>query len=409
VYPCCAGLDIHKDTVVVCVRRLTDGGRAPKEVRTFSTMTGALVDLADWLAAAGITHVAMESTGVSWKPVFNLLGEQFQVVLVKAQPIKQVPGRKTDVQDCEWSAPLWHHGLLRASFVPPPPIRELRALTRQRTQLGGEKSAVANRIQKVLEDATSKLGSVASDVLGASGRTMLEAISAGVDDPKQRADLARRRLRAKIPELELALHGRVTDHHRFLRRLLLEHVNQVEGLSAQLSVRIAEVRPPFEEAVPRRDTIPGVDRRAAAVSVAEAGAARAPFATANHLASWAGMCPGNNERAGKRRTGKTARGSRWLRTTLVPCAWAASHTKATYRAAQYRGRAARRGKKRALVAVGHTILGIAYHLLKEGATYQELGGDFFECLEPERRTRNRVRRLEKLGHKVTRESNEDAP
>ena len=407
LYPCCAGLDVHKDTVVVCLRRL-DGGHLLKEVRTFGTMTRDLLALADWLAAEGVTHVAMESTGVYWKPIFNILGGQVEVLLVNAQHIKQVPGRKTDVKDCEWIAQLLQHGLLRASFVPPQPIRELRELTRQRTQLVGEKSAVANRLQKVLEDANIKLGSVASDVLGVSGRAMLEAIVAGEEDPEKLADLARRRLRSKIPELQLALQGRVTDHHRFLLRLLLEHVHHLEGLIGQLGTRIEAVLAPFAEAAARLDTIPGVDQRAAEVIVAEIGTDMGAFPTADHLASWAGMCPGNNESAGKRRTGKTTRGSRWLRTTLVQAAWAASHTKGTYLAAQYRRLAARRGKKRALVAVGHTILVIAYHLLKNGTTYQEPGGDFFERLDPERLTRGLVRRLEKLGHEVTLKPKEDA-
>jgi len=330
LYPCCAGLDLHKDTVVVCVRRLADNGRLHKEVRTFGTVTRDLLALSDWLAAEGVTHAAMESTGVYWKPVFNILEGQFELLLVNAQHIKQVPGRKTDVKDCEWIAQLLQCGLLKASFIPPQPIRELRELTRQRTQLVGEKTAVANRIQKVLEDANIKLGSVASDVLGVSGRDMLEALIAGEEDPEKLADLARRRLRAKIPELQLALCGRVTDHHRFLLRLLLEHVHHLEGLIAQLSSRIEGVVAPFEEAAARLDTIPGVDRRTAEILIAEVGTDMGPFPTDDHLASWAGMCPGNNESAGKRRTGKTTRGSRWLRTTLVQAAWAASHTKGTY-------------------------------------------------------------------------------
>jgi transposase len=407
LYPCCAGLDVHKDTVVVCLRRCTDGP-LHKEVRTFGTMTRDLLALSDWLTAEGVTHAAMESTGVYWKPLFNILEGQVELLLVNAQHIKQVPGRKTDVKDCEWIAQLLQCGLLQASFIPPEPIRELRELTRQRTQLVGEKSAVANRIQKVLEDANIKLGSVASDVLGVSGRDMLEAIIAGEENPEKLADLARRRLRSKIPELQLALQGRVTDHHRFLLRLLLEHVNHLESLIAQLGTRIEAVLVPFEEAAARLDTIPGVDRRAAEILVAELGTDREVFPTAEHLASWAGMCPGNNESAGKRRTGKTTRGSRWLRTTLVQAAWAASHTKGTYLAAQYRRLAARRGKKRALVAVGHTILVVAYHLLKNKTTYQEPGGDFFERLDPERLTRSLVRRLEKLGHEVTLKTKEEA-
>ncbi len=407
LYPCCAGLDVHKDTVVVCLRRYADG-KLHKEVRTFGTMTRDLLALSDWLTAEGVTQAAMESTGVYWKPIFNILEGQVELLLVNAQHIKQVPGRKTDVKDCEWIAQLLQHGLLRASFIPPQPIRELRELTRQRTQLVGEKSAVANRLQKVLEDANIKLGSVASDVLGVSGRAMLEALVAGEEDPEKLADLARRRLRSKIPELQLALQGRVTEHHRFLLRLLLGHVDHLESLIAQLSARIEAVLAPFEEAATRLDTIPGVDRRAAEIIVAEIGTDMGSFPTADHLASWAGMSPGNNESAGKRRSGKTTRGNRWLRTTLVQCAWAASHTKGTYLAAQYRRLAARRGKKRALVAVGHTILVVAYHMQKNKTTYLEPGGDFFERLDPERLTRTLVRRLEKLGHEVTLQPKEDA-
>ena len=408
LYRCCAGLDLHKDTVVACVRRLADDGRLHKEVRTFGTVTRDLLALSDGRTAEGVTHAAMESTGVYGKPVFNILEGPFPLLLVNAPHIKQVPGRKTDVKDCEGIAQLLQGGRLKASFLPPQPIRELRELTRQRTPLVGEKSAVANRIQKVLEDANIKLGSVASDVWGVSGRDMREAIIAGATDPEKLADLARRRLRAKIPELQLALCGRVTDHHRFLLRLLLEHVTHLEGLSAQLSSRIEVVLAPFEEAAARLDTIPGVDRRTAEILIAEVGTDREPFPSADHLASGAGRSPGNNESAGKRRTGKTTRGSRWLRTTLVQAAWAASPTKGTYLAAQYRRLAARRGKKRALVAVGHTILVIAYHLLKNGTDYQERGSDFFERLDPERLTHNLVRRLEKLGHKVTLEKKDDA-
>lgn len=406
LYACCAGLDLHKDTVVVCLRRLGANGRLHKEVRTFGTVTRDLLALSDWLAAEGVTQVAMESTGVYWKPVFNLLEGRFPLVLVNAQHIKQVPGRKTDVKDCEWIAQLLQCGLLKASFVPPPLFRELRELTRQRTQLVGEKTAVANRIQKVLEDANIKLGSVASDVLGVSGRAMLEALIAGEEDPEKLADLARRRLRAKIPELQQALRGRVTDHHRFLLKLLLEHVRHLEDLIDQLGGRIDTVLAPRDEAAARLDTIPGVDRRTAEILVAEVGTDMTPFPSADHLASWAGMCPGNNESAGKRRSGKTCRGSRWLKTALVQAAWAASHTKGSYLAAQYRRLAARRGKKRALVAVGHTILVIVYQLLKNGTEYRELGGDYFERLDPKRLTNSLVRRLEKLGHKVTLEAKE---
>src|SRR6185369_16809934 len=365
-----AGLDVHKETVVVCVRRLNAKGKVQKETRTFGTMTSQLLELADWLAEQEVTHAAMESTGVYWKPIWNILEDQFQILLVNAQHVKQVPGHKTDVKDAEWIADLLQHGLLRGSFVPTTPQRELRELTRQRRQMIQAKASVANRIQKVLEDANIKLGSVATDVLGVSGRDMLRAIIAGEDNPEVLAELARMKLRAKIPQLRLALRGRVTEHHRFLLRLLLDQVTQMEGLIARLSERITEVMSaPFAEAVQRLATIPGIDERAAENILAEIGTNMDQFPTAGHLASWTGMCSGNRESAGKRQSGRTTKGNRWLRVTLVQVAWAASHTKKTYLAAQYQRLAGRRGKKRALVALGHTILVIIYRLLKDRTTY----------------------------------------
>jgi transposase len=401
LYPRCAGIDVHKGNVVVCVRCCDRPGKVFEEVRTFSAMTADLLALADWLAQHGVTHVAMESTGVYWKPVFNILEGGVHVILVNAEHIKQVPGRKTDVKDCQWIAQLLQHGLLKASFVPPQPIRELRDLTRQRTQLIQERSAAANRIQKVLEDANIKLASVATDVLGVSGRDMLEALIAGETDPGKLADLARKRLREKIPALRQALQGRVTDHHRFLLRAHLDHVTHLDELIGRLGARIEEVMVPFAQAVERLQTIPGVSQRVAETVVAEIGPDMEQFPSADHLASWAGMCSGNNQSAGKRRSGRITKGNRWLKRILVQAAWAASHTKGTYLAAQYRRLSKRRGCKRALVAVGHTLLVMMYHMLKRGTTYQELGADFLERLEPARLTRQLVKRLEALGHKVT--------
>lgn len=401
LYTHCAGLDVHKETVVVCVRCLAADGALFEEVRTFRTMTRDLLLLSDWLSACGVTHVAMESTGVYWKPVFNVLEGCFHVTLVNAQHIKQVPGRKTDVKDCQWIAQLLQHGLLQASFVPPEPIRELRDLTRQRTQLIGEKTSAANRIQKVLEDANVKLASVASDVLGASGRDMLEALIAGETDPEKLAELARRQLRGKIPQLREALWGRVTEHHRFLLRLHLDHLTQLEELIGRVSVRIEEALSPFGAAVERLTTIPGINQRVAETVLAEIGPKMEQFPSAGHLASWAGMSPGNNESAGKRRSGHTTKGNRWLKRILVQAAWAASRTKGTYLAAQYRRLAKRRGRKRALVAVGHTLLGIIYQVLKKQTTYTELGEDYLDRLDGERLTRSLVKRLMSLGHKVT--------
>jgi transposase len=344
----------------------------------------------------------MESTGVYWKPIWNILEGQFVILLVNAQHIKQVPGRKTDVKDAEWIAQLLQHGLLRGSFVPPVAQREMRELTRQRRKLIQANASVANRIQKVLEDANIKLGSVATDVLGMSGRSMLEMIIAGSVDPAAMAQQARGRMRAKIPELEKALCGKVTDHHRFLLRLLLDDWDARARLIARLSERIQAVIPaPMQEAVERLVTIPGIEERAAQAIVAETGPDLSPFASAPQLASWAGMCSGNNESAGKRKSGKTTKGNRWLREVLVQSAWPASRAKGTYFSAQFRRLAGRRGKKRAAVALGHALLVVIFHLLKGKTTYRELGADYFDRLDQERLTRGLVRRLERLGHKVT--------
>jgi transposase len=371
LHRCCAGLDVHKKTVVACVRRIDAAGRVEQQVSTFGTMTAELMALTDWLIAQGVTHVAMESTGVYWKPVYHLLEGQFELMLVNAQHIKQVPGRKTDVTDSQWIAQLLQHGLLRPSFVPPPSIRELRDLTRQRTQLVRHRATAANRIQKVLEDTNIKLASVATDILGVSGRAMLEALIQQVDDPAQLAELARGRLRSKIPALRRALRGHVTDHHRFQLRLLLDEVTALDSLIGRLNSRIEAVIAPFATAVERLRTIPGVDRRAAEVIVAEIGTDMTQFATAGHLCSWAGMSPGNNSSAGKRQSGRTMPGDKWLRPALVQAAWAASHTKATLLSATYRRWVKRMGRKRALVALGHKILVIVYELLSHETEYDE--------------------------------------
>jgi len=368
---CCAGLDVHKKTVVACVRRLGPDGTVSSQVRTFGTMTAQLLELSDWLEAQGVRHVAMESTGVYWKPIFNLLEGNFAVILVNAQRLKNVPGRKTDIKDAEWIAQLLQYGLLSPSFIPPPEIRQLRDLTRQRTQLIRDRATVANRIQKVLEDANIKLGDVASDVLGASGRAMIRAIIAGEDDPDHLADLAKRRLRGKIPALKQALHGRVTEHHRFLLRGLWDQIVFLEDLIARFDARIDQAMAPFAAAEERLRGIPGVGQQAAEVIVAELGTDMTQFPTAGHLASWAGLCPGNDESAGKRWSGKTTKGSQWLRTTLVQAAWAASHTKETIFSACYHLWAKRLGKKRALVAVAHKMLVVVYCLLKNHTDYRE--------------------------------------
>jgi transposase len=401
IYLCVAGLDVHKATVVACVRWL-DQGKIRIHVKTFRTMTRDLLELADWLQERGVTHVAMESTGVYWKPVFHLLEGRFQeILLVNAQHVKNVPGRKTDVKDCEWIAQLLQCGLLRGSFVPPVEIRQLRDLTRQRSQLVADRARVANRIQKVLEDANIKLASVATDILGVSGRAMLESIIAGQEDPEQLADLARRRLRAKLPQLRDALRGKVTSHHRFLLQTLLKQVDALDGLINEYSQRIEEEMIPFAAARDRLMTIPGVSRRTAECMIAELGIRMEQFPTEAHLASWAGLCSGMNESAGKKRSAKTRKGSRWLRQTMVQAAWAASHTKNTYFAAHYKRLAKRRGAKKALIALAHTILGVVYHMLKRGTEFVELGPNYFESCDKERLTRQLINRLERLGHRVT--------
>jgi transposase len=375
LHPRCAGLDVHKRTVVATVRRVEPAGEVEQKTKTFATMTRDLLALADWMAAQGVTVVALESTGTYWKPVFNLLEGRFQVILVNAHHIKQVPGRKTDVKDSQWIAQLLQHGLLRPSFIPPRPTRELRDLTRQRTRLIAEKSAVANRIQKVLEDANIKLGSVASNVLGKSGRDMIEAIIRGEDDPVKLAELARRRLRGKIPQLQHALRGSVTEHHRFLLRAHMDHLAHLERLIERFNHQIEEALLPFAEVVRRVMTVPGVDQRIAEMVLAEIGLEMDRFPTAGHLSSWAGLASGNHESAGKRQSGRTTPGNRWLKTALVQAAWAAARARGTHLSGKFHRIARRRGGKRAAVAVGHTILVIIYHLLKEGTNYREITGE----------------------------------
>jgi transposase len=400
VYGSCAGLDVHKETVAVCVARAGEGGRANKEIHTFGTMTRDLLELSDWLAERQVTHVAMESTGVFWKPIFNILEGRHEVLLVNARHIKQVPGRKTDVKDCEWIADLLRHGLLKASFVPDRPQRELRDLTRHRAQLVAERTRVANRMQKILEDANIKLASVATDVLGVSGRQIIQALLAGRQSPGQMADLARGRMRSKIDSLAAALEGHVTEHHRFMLGTLWDHLRFLDKAVDSLDARIEEQVRPFQMAIERLDSIPGVDRVTAQSLLAEIGQDMTRFPTADHLASWAGMCPGNNQSAGKRKSGRTPKANRWLKRCLSQAAWAASHTKNTYLSAQFRQIAKRRGKKRATIAVGRTILVIAYHLLAENSQYRELGGDYFDRLRPDRLREYYVRRLRQLGFQV---------
>lgn len=401
LHACCCGLDVHKESVTACVLWAEGKGKKRKEKRQFGTMTGDLLAMADWLRACGVTHVAMESTGVYWKPVWNILEGQFEVLLVNAQHIKAVPGRKTDQNDAEWIADLLQHGLLRGSFVPPTPIRELRDLTRYRVSLAQECNRIANRIQKVLEDGNIKLASVATDALGASGRAMLKAMIEGEDDAEKLAEMSRGLLRNKIPELRRALEGRLRSHHRFLLKELLEHLEFVEAKMARLEREIGEHLRPFEEKVERLCTIPGVEWVTASGLIAEIGIKMDQFPDAEHLASWAGLCPGSYESAGKRKSGKTRKGSAWLRRCLCQAAWAVSTKKNNYLSALYRRLAARRGKKRAIIAVAHALLQIAYYILRDGKLYHELGADYFDRLHPSRTKRYLVKRLEGLGFQVT--------
>jgi transposase len=433
VNPRGCGLDVHKKRVVACLLISSGKGEPIKEIRTFSTMTDDLLALADWLIAHGVTHVAMESTGVYWKPIYNLFEGLFTLVVMNPQHVKVIAGKKTDVKDAEWIATLLRHGLVKSSFIPERPQRELRELTRYRVSLVRERAAEANRIQKTLEGANIKLASVASDILGLSGRHMLEALVAGQMTPSEMAQLARGRLKEKIPQLERALVGRFGAHQRFLLARQLAHLDDLEELLAEVGEEIqrrleelgapedtlppspgdgeppvtritlagAAVEGAWEAAVKRLQTIPGVGERIAQALVAEIGIDMGRFPTHRHLASWAAMCPGNNESGGKRKSGKTRKGSPWLRSVLVEAAWAACRSKETYLAAQYQRLKMRRGAKKAAMAVGHTILVIAYYIIKDGTTYQELGNTYFDKRDEQAVTRRAVKRLEALGYTVT--------
>ena len=395
----CCGLDIHKKVVAACILVSEPEGRVKKEFRAFGTMTDDLLQLAAWLTQAGVTQVAMESTGVFWQPIYNLLEKDFSLWLVNAQHIKRVPGRKTDMKDCEWIADLLRHGLLKASFVPERSQRELRELTRYRTTLIDERSAEINRLQKTLEGANVKLASVASNVVGKSGRAILDELVGGATDAGSMAELAKGRLRAKLPQLERALTGRFGAHQRFLVARQLAHIDALDDLIAQVDAEVAEREHPFDEAIERLDAIPGFGRRTAENLLAEIGTDMSRFPTAAHLASWARVCPGNNESAGKRKTASTGHGNPWLRRLLTQSAQAAGHTK-TYLGAQYRRLAVRRGTKKAVMAVAHSQLVIAYHMLRLPVAYAELGPNYFDERRSETLQRQLVGRLEKLGYDV---------
>lgn len=432
-----AGLDVHKKTVVACRRRY-EKKEVEQETRTFGTMTADLLELVDWLLEWEVTTVAMESTGEYWKPVFNLLEGAFEVMVVNAQHIKFVPGRKTDVKDAEWIAELLSYGLLKGSFIPEAPQRALRDLTRYRVKLVQERTRGVNRVQKLLESANIKLGSVATDVFGVSGRLMLNALTEGKSDPAMMAELAKGRLRKKLPELEKALTGVVSDHHRFLLAQQLSHIDyldeQVERIGAEISKRMVEMSQPptpptvnkqttepdaadsdsqtipsWTQAVEILDSAPGVNQRAAEMILAEIGVDMSQFPSADHLTAWAGMAPGNNQSGGKRFSGRSRKGNRTLRSIMTQVAHAASRKKGSYASAKYRRVAMRRGKKRAIIAVARSLLVSIYHMLSNGTFYEDLGSDYFDNRSKERKTDYLLKQLGKLGYDVQLEPKTPVP
>jgi transposase len=402
VYEICCGIDVHAKMLVACLI-LGDG---KKQIRSFSTMTDGLLSLRDWLLAAGCTHVAIESTGVYWKPVFNILEDALEVILINPEHARALRGRKTDVKDAEWLADLLRHGLLRPSFIPPPEIRELRELTRYRESLVREQAAVAKRIQKLIESANIKLGQVASDVLGVSGQAMLLALAAGETEPNKLADLARGKLKAKRPELVRALRGRLTTTQRFVLKELLARWKELEAAAARVNKEIdgqlqSPAHPQLARARQILDTIPGLGPRVVEVVIAEAGVRmRDVFPTDDHLASWVGLCPGNKASGGKRLSGRTRKGNTYLRAALVQAAWAVTKKKNCYLSAQYHRLLKRLGRKKALVAVAHSLLLIIYHVLERDQSYTELGGDYFDRHTAEQQRAYYIRRLQLLGLNV---------
>ena len=398
----CAALDVHKKQVTACARLLGQGGELEELVVEFSTMAADLLALRDWLKQLGVTHVAMEATGVYWKPVYYALQDDFDLLLVNAQHVKNVPGRKTDTQDAQWLCQLLECGLLRASFVPPKPIRELRDLTRYRKSLIKERQQEANRLHKVLEDAGIKLACVATDVLGVSGRQMLDALISGTHDPEVLAALAKGKLRAKLPALKQALAGNFRPHHALIVSHILAHLEYLDEIIGTLTEQVERRLAPFAHKAENLRTINGVAERTSQVILAELGPDMSRFPSDRHAASWAALCPGNDESAGKRRSGKTRKGNPYLRAALIEAANAAIRTKNTYLRAQYEQVKRRRGHKKAIVAVAHSILIAAYHILKDDVPYRDLGGDHFaRRADPERITRRLVAQLERLGHAVT--------
>ena len=398
IYPRCAGLDVHKQTVVACAR-LSAEGAAKQEVRTFATTTSGLLALADWLESLGVQHVAMEATGVYWKPVWHVLEGHFTLVLANAAHVKNVPGRKTDVNDAMWLADLLAHGLIRASFVPPTAVQELRTLTRTRKQFVRERGSHAQRIEKILEDANLKLSSVISDVLGKSGRAVLKAIIDGQTEPQLLVSHIGR-VKATRAELLEALRGRITAHHRFMLKLHLEHVDTLDKAIAQLEKEVGLGLEPFRQAARLLSTMPGLSAVSANVVVAEIGIDMSRFATPGHLLSWACLCPRNDESAGKRRSTRLRRGGKWLKTTLVQAAWAAIKVKGSYLQAQFHRLRARRGAKKAIIGVAASMLSAAWHMLRDGTEWKELGAAHFDRADATKTANRLIKRLQQLGYKV---------
>jgi transposase len=399
----CAGMDISKRDVKVCVRTPSPRrkGTFTQQTTTFGATTNAILGLRDHLLGARVTLVVMEATGDYWKPFYYVLAEKLNVILVNARQVKNLPGRKTDVSDATWLAQLGSHGLVRASFVPPQPVRELRDLTRARTQLTRERAQVVQRLEKLLEDAGIKLSAVVSDLMGVSGRAMLQALIDGQRDPQILADLAKRRMRSKIPELSEALTGRFRQHHAFLTRLYLEQYDQLSGVISQLTARLEEAMTPFQPVLDLLDTIPGVNRAVAEVIAAETGGDMTRFPSAKHLASWAGLCPGHHESAGRVRSTRVRPGNPYLKGALGMAAFGAARTKDSFLQARYKRLTARRGPIKALVAIEHSIITAIWHMLNERVPYHELGGSYFTQRDPERATRRAVSRLNELGYRVT--------
>jgi transposase len=400
LHPHCAGLDLHKETVVACIRHMADG-KVTTDVKSFQTTTPQLMDLSGWLSSQGVTHIAMEATGVYWKPVWHILSDgEFELVLANAAHVKNVPGRKTDVNDATWLADLMAHGLIRASFVPDEPTQQMRDLLRTRKQFVRERSSHTQRIQKTLEDANIKLDSVITDIVGLSGRRMIEALIGGETDPEALAALAHGRIRATKAELEAALRGRVTAHHRFMLRIHLNHLDALNTTIADIDKEVDANVEPFRIAVEMLATIPGVSSLAAEVMVSEIGIDMSRFKTEGHLISWAGLCPKNDESAGKRRSTRMKKGAPWLKTTLIQCAWAASRKKGSYLQAQFLRIRSRRGAKKAIGAVAASMLTAAYHMLKDGILYQDLGANHFDNRDKGKQALRLVNRLQSLGFTV---------